>query len=102
MHSCRSHEAAFLPSKITLKRGIDQNNSEKVKAILQSRALEEALSERLHLRSGPAVFCFCFPLSSALQVEVRLMRFRADIRHFVPDIALHVGGEGARAELVLS
>ena len=102
MHSCRSpHEVPFLSSKIILKRGIDQNNGEKVKAILQRRALEEASSECLHLCSGPAIFCFCFLLSSALQVEVRLMRFSANVRRFVPDIASHVGGEGARAELVL-
>lgn len=102
MHSCRSpHETPFLPSKITLKGSIDQNNSEKVKAILQSGALEEDSSEHLHLCSGPAVLCFCFLLPSALQVEVMLMRFSTNIRRFVPDIASHVGGEGARDELVL-
>lgn len=35
---------------------------------------------------------------SALQVEVRLS---ANVRHFVPHIASHVGGEGAKAEFVL-
>lgn len=59
------------------------------------RGAERSLSEHLRLHSGPAVFCSCFLLSSALQVEVR---FSANIRHFVPHIASHVGGEGARAE----
>lgn len=71
MQSCRSpHEVPFLPSKIVLKRTIDQSNGEKVEAICQSRVLEEVSRERLLLYSDPAAFCFCFLLSSALQVEV--------------------------------
>lgn len=100
MHSCRfPQEVPFLHSKILSERSIDQNNSEKIKAVLHSWVLKEASSKRLPLYSGPAVLCSCFLLSSALQVEVR---FSANIRHFVPHIASHVGGEGARAEFVLS
>lgn len=99
MHSCRSsQEAPFLPSKIILERSIDQNNSEKIKAMLQIGVLKEPSSECLQLYSGPAVFFSCFLLSSALQVEAR---FSANIRHFVPHIASHVGGEGAKAEFVI-
>lgn len=41
--SCRSPpEAPFLPSKIIQKRSINQNNGSEVKAMSQSRVLEES------------------------------------------------------------
>lgn len=72
MHSCRSsQEEPFFPSKIISERSINQNNSENMKDVLQSRVLK---------------------------LEAR---FSANIRCFVPHIASHVGGEGAKAEFVL-
>lgn len=66
MHSCRSLlEAPFHPSKIILKSNIDQYNNEKVKAVLQSGASEEASGEHLHcvevLQLAAFVF-FCLQL----------------------------------------